>query len=140
MNEQNHLWVQRFTHYCDAMEVFTDCVERALQSQAGDAEKLGVIMSFVFTYELSWNLLKDFLQSIGESEVRGSRDAFSTAHRRGFIDGDAFFAMSKSRQAMVHTYDRDTADEVFDKIVAVYHAEFKQLKATMQAQKEKRGL
>jgi predicted nucleotidyltransferase len=42
-------------------------------------EKQGLIKSFEFTYELSWNLMRDYSLYQGYHEIRGSRDAIRQA-------------------------------------------------------------
>lgn len=120
-------WKQRFSNYKKALAV----LRRGIESVAGDDEpdefkKLGVIQSFEFTQELSWKVLKDFIEFSGGGEpVYGSKDAIRQAFSRGLIfDGEAWMDMVKARNECSHLYDEPLALEVFDKIASKYIALF----------------
>lgn len=147
MNEQNMhwhkrdiRWVQRFDNYCKAFDALTRGVELASQRPLSRAEKLGIIHCFVVTYEVAWKVLMDFFASVGEREIYCGQDAFAISHRRGLIDATAFFEMGDSLRDTLQAYDSEVAEDIFTKIIAVYYAEFEQLKVKMSAEKERRGL
>jgi len=90
-----------------------------------DLIKDGVIHRFEYTHELAWNVMKDFLVHAGNTNIFGSKDATREAFAAGLImEGDVWMDMIKSRNKTSHTYNEETADEIFMKIVDQYLDEF----------------
>ena len=130
---QNIRWVQRFDNYKKAFNSLASDVALAAERDLSDIEQRGLIQAFESTYELAWNLIKDFYEFQGEVSIQGSRDAFRLAFKRGLItNGDAFMKSVKSRQLSVHTYNEKTAEKIFSDIVTVYYPEFKTLLDTFE--------
>jgi nucleotidyltransferase substrate binding protein (TIGR01987 family) len=78
-----------------------------------EMEEQGLIKSFEYTYELAWNVMKDFLLDRGVQNIFGSRDAISEAFRLGLItEGEDWMEMYKDRNKTAHTYNEDTAKEI----------------------------
>jgi len=122
MNTQDIRWVQRFDNYSKALRQLTKFIEKG---ELNDMEQQGLIQCFEYTYELSWNTIKDLFETQGEMSIIGSRDAFRLAFKRGLIeDGETWMEMVKSRVLTSHTYNEDVADEVSNKIVTLYYPEF----------------
>lgn len=85
-------------------------------------EKQGLIKSFEFSYELSWNLMRDYSLFQGYQEIRGSRDAIRQAVAMDLIpDGETWMDMLESRNNTSHTYDEKLAEEIIHKIVTRYY-------------------
>ena len=121
-------WLQRFENYKKAFTSLADDVGLATERDLSDIEQRGLIQACEYTYELSWNLIKDFYESQGDVSIQGSRDAFRLAFKRGLIEnGEAFMKSVKSRQLSVHTYNEKTAKKVYSDIVNIYFSEFKTL-------------
>ncbi|MBN2065099.1 MAG: nucleotidyltransferase substrate binding protein [Sedimentisphaerales bacterium] len=119
-------WKQRFDNFIRAYREFSEAVALAGQKELTKLEKQGLIQSFEYTHELAWNVLKDFLTEQGISGLIGSRDTTREAFRQELVnDGAVWMDMIKSRNLTSHTYDQKLADEVIDKIVAEYYAEFR---------------
>lgn len=78
----------------------------------------GVIQHFEFTYELGWKFIKRWLSvNIGKSEVEGlsRRGLFRLAKEFGLIDSvDEWMLFHAARNETSHTYDENTAEEVFE--------------------------
>ena len=84
-------------------------------------EKQGFIKSFEFTYELAWNLMRDYSLYQGHQEIRGSRDAIRLALSMDLIsDGETWMDMLESRNITSHTYDDNTAEMIMQKIAFRY--------------------
>lgn len=129
---------QRLENFNKALSRLTDAIELSKKRPLTDLENQGLIQSFEFTYELSWNLIKDFYQEQGETEIQGSRDAFRLAFKRGLItDGDIWMEMIKSRMQTSHTYNEKTAREISEKTKKVYYGEFKNLSQVLEAKLKK---
>ncbi|RLD79243.1 MAG: nucleotidyltransferase [Bacteroidetes bacterium] len=126
-------WIQRFDNYKKAHENLSDAVKLSKQRELSKLEKQGVIQAFEIVYELSWNTIKDFYQLQGETSIQGSRDAFKLAFNRSLINsGEIFMKMIKSRQLTSHTYDQETADNIYFDIVNKYYDAFNELKIRLE--------
>ncbi|MFA5879810.1 MAG: nucleotidyltransferase substrate binding protein [Candidatus Margulisiibacteriota bacterium] len=88
-----------------------------------------VIKRFEFTYELSWKLLKAVLEYKGLI-AKTPRDCFKEAFAAGIIDdSDAWVNMIEDRNLISHTYQEDSANEIYENIKEVYFAKFKELES-----------
>jgi nucleotidyltransferase substrate binding protein (TIGR01987 family) len=83
-------------------------------------EKAGVIQFFETTFELSWKLMKDYLEYLGY-DVKSPRDSIKTAFQIELIkDGSTWLEALMDRNLTVHTYDEAIANEVYKKIKESY--------------------
>ncbi|MDR0709988.1 MAG: nucleotidyltransferase substrate binding protein, partial [Spirochaetaceae bacterium] len=97
-----------------------------------DLEQQGLVKGFEFTFELAWNMLKDYLEEQGFVDFHGSKSAIRLAFREGLLEnGETWLEMVKSRNESSHTYNVDTAHEIVDAILNSYSIEFGKLAATM---------
>ena len=53
-------WQQRFSNYKKALAQLSEAVELSKQRPLVHLEQQGLIKAFEFTYELAWNLIKDY--------------------------------------------------------------------------------
>lgn len=125
-------WIQRFDNFQRSLKQLEMAFEMMEQRELNDLEKQGVIQAFEYNYELAWNVIKDFYQYQGVTDIQGSRDAFRLAFERGLIaDGDIWLDMVKKRQLTVHTYNEETSKLILQAIVDDYYYQFEQLKKTL---------
>ena len=90
-----------------------------------DILKEGLIKRFEYTYELAWNVMRDYAEYQGNPDVPGSRSAIREALQMGLItQGKIWMDMVESRIRTSHTYDEETADEIFKKILENFHPAF----------------
>jgi len=79
--------------------------------------KSGVIQNFEFTYELCWKFMKRYLEyQLGSSYVDGiSRiELFRLSAEHHLIEDVAIWkSYHEFRNLTVHTYDEETAEEIF---------------------------
>lgn len=139
-NTEDIRWIQRFSNYNKALTKlneaiayvnhnFLDDVNPEEKENLGyilnDIIKQGLIQSFEYTHELAWKVMKDFLQDVGEVKMYGSKDATKEAFAAELIlDGDVWMGMIESRNKTSHTYNEETANEIFTKIMDEYHPAF----------------
>jgi nucleotidyltransferase substrate binding protein (TIGR01987 family) len=122
-------WKQRFYNYQKALSQLTKFIEKG---ELNELEEQGIIKAFEYTYELAWNVLKDYYQEQGEVSIQGSRDALRLAFQRGLIaDGDNWMKMIKSRIASVHSYNLEVARQINQDIHDIYLQLFIELKEKM---------
>ena len=122
-------WLQRFDNYKRAQAQLDDAVQLMRSRELSDLEKQGVIQAFEFTWELAWNLLKDYLNWQGESEITGARDAIREAYKRELIDnGDIWMYMLQDRNRTSHTYNESTMNEILAGIEKQYQPRLAELR------------
>ncbi|HWQ65569.1 MAG TPA: nucleotidyltransferase substrate binding protein [Methanospirillum sp.] len=115
-------YIQRLSNYRKALTILHEGVDLYSSRLLSNMEKQGLIKSFEFTYELSWNLMRDYSLYQGYQEIRGSRDAIRQAISMDLIsDGEIWMEMLESRNITAHTYNEKTADDILEKIVTKYY-------------------
>lgn len=133
-------WIQRFDNYKRAHASLADAMELMSTRELSDLEKQGVIQAFEFTWELAWNLLKDYLQWQGETEITGARDAIREAFSRGLIEeGHVWMAMLQDRNRTSHTYNESTMKEILSSIQSQYADQLNKLKMRFETLSSEHG-
>ena len=118
-------WLQRFANYIKALLSLSDAVALADERPLSKLEQLGLIHAFEFTHELTWNVLKDYLEQQGIFGLIGSRDASRSAFQNGLVtDGEAWMDMIKARNLTSHTYNPEVADSVTRDILVRFYPAF----------------
>lgn len=127
--EQDIRWKQRYANYQKALGQLSQFIEKG---NLNKLEEQGLIQAFEYTYELAWNVMKDYFQYQGDEGINGSRDAIRLAFSRNLVEnGAAWMDMIASRIKSSHTYNEDTAQEVATKIVDIYFDLFIQFEIKM---------
>jgi len=122
-------WQQRFANFNKALSQLRKFITK---EDLSELEEQGLIQSFEYTYELAWNVLKDFLEYQGQTEIYGSRDTIRKAFQAGLItDGEGWMDMYVSRTKTSHTYNEKTAREVVNAIKSGYYDLFEKLEKKM---------
>ena len=133
MADKDIRWKQRFENYKKALSALKSAVALSNERNLSELEQQGLIQSFEFTHELSWKLLKDYLEYQGIAGIVGSRDAVRNAFNRGLIsDAETWMEMIESRNLTSHTYDIETADGIAKKICGKYAKCFLSLEGEME--------
>lgn len=93
----------------------------------------GVVQHFEFTYELSWKFIKRWLgENLGKSQVDGlsRQELFRLAAEYKLIDSvDNWMLFHRARNETSHTYNENTAEEVFKVAVKFFPEATKLLNA-----------
>ncbi len=114
-------YLQRLSHYHNALLLVLEGADLYHSRKLSNIKKQGLIKSFEFTFELAWNLMRDYALYQGYQEIRGSRDAIRQAFAMELIsEGETWTEMLASRNITSHTYDEKTADEIIKKIIESY--------------------
>ncbi|WP_448530543.1 nucleotidyltransferase substrate binding protein [Raineya sp.] len=145
MNTNDKRWQQRFNNFVKAFHKLQEAVLKAEEYLKTDNQKIkdddfleniikeGLIQRFEYTHELAWNVMKDFFKEAGNTNIFGSKDATREAFAAGLIiNGEVWMDMIISRNKTSHTYNEDTAEEIFFRIVQQYYPEFLQFKKRME--------
>lgn len=110
MENQDIRWKQRFQNFSKAL----DYLETALEIENPDIiQKAGTIQFFEMSFELSWNLVKDYLEEQGFVDVKSPRTALKKAFEIGIIEnGHDWMDLLLDRNLTAHTYDEQKATEM----------------------------
>jgi nucleotidyltransferase substrate binding protein (TIGR01987 family) len=89
-----------------------------LNEDQKETVRAGVIQNFEFTYELCWKFMRRWLEvNLGSVYVAGvsRRQLFRlSAEHRLLSDVDRWMEYHDARNETVHTYDENTAKDVFE--------------------------
>lgn len=137
MPDKDIRWIQRFSNYSKALARLTDAVNLSKERELSDLEQQGLIQGFEFTFDLAWKTLQDFLRENKRPNDNGGPTVIITQSLAdGYIKGDdAWKEMKKSRDLSSHTYEEETAEDIAEKIVAIYHDLFIQLETRLQLER-----
>ena len=110
-------WQYRFRNFSRAYSLLSQALEGGYED-LNDLEKEGVIQRFEYTYELSWNTLKDRLEYDGViMDSVTPRNVIRTAAATGLIaDGQTWIDMLEDRISTSHRYDIELLDSVLSNI------------------------
>jgi nucleotidyltransferase substrate binding protein (TIGR01987 family) len=76
-------WKQRFANYAKAFQSLKEAVE---QDNLNELERNGLTQRFEFTLDLSWKVMKDYLQEKGFVFKPTPKDTLRLAQQSEFID------------------------------------------------------
>lgn len=132
MNNQDIRWRQRFLNFTKSMRF----LENALQIPDPDiVQKAGIIQFFEMSFELAWNMVKDYLEEQGFVDIKSPRGTLKKAFEIGIIEnGHDWMGLLLDRNLTAHTYDEEKATEVEQLIRNKY---FPLLKALHNSFKQK---
>jgi len=127
--DQDVRWKQRFQNYQKSLSWLEKAV--AIPS-ANEIQRAGMVQFFEMTFELGWNLVKDYLESQGFADVGTPRLALKKGFEVGLIqNGRGWLKGLDDRNLSSHTYDEKTAAKVDALIREEYVQLFQQLAQTM---------
>lgn len=137
MSAEDVRWMQRFAHFRRATNRLKEADKLAEARALSDLEQQGMIKGFELTYELAWNVLKDYLEWQGTTGLYGSRTVIRTAFNVGLIsDGEAWIDMVEDRNLSSHVYDEETAKRIVLMIHTTYLPLLEGLEYRMQVVQE----
>ncbi|MDE0559546.1 nucleotidyltransferase substrate binding protein [Algoriphagus sp. NF] len=110
MKNEDIRWKQRFSNFSKAMRH----LENALQISEPDmVQKAGIIQFFEMSFELAWNMVKDYLEEQGFVDIRSPRGALKKAFEVNLLDnGHDWMDLLQDRNLTAHTYDEQKATEM----------------------------
>lgn len=118
MDNKDIRWKQRFQNFESTLKH----LEKALEIKDPDIiQRAGMIQFFEMSFELSWNMMKDYLSEQGFTEVKSPRDSIKKAFETDLIsDGNGWLKMMEDRNLTSHAYDEETAKEI-EKFIRLEH-------------------
>ena len=132
-NKKETRWKQRFINFEKAYQL----LERTLRiPNPSEAEKGGVIQFYEVCFELSWKILKDYLESEG-FVTKSPKATIKQAFQVEIIDnGDVWISALTDRNLTSHTYDETTTNEIIEKIKEQYFSEIEKLYQFLKKENE----
>lgn len=89
-------------------------LERSIAQPKDEFSRDSVIQRFEYTFELCWKTLQKVLESDRPLDDPGVRGILRESARQGLISQlDTWFSFQKARNLTSHTYNEDTAEEVY---------------------------
>lgn len=102
MKNKDIRWVQRFQNYEMAFLKLKEAME---QDELNELERNGLIQRFEFTIDLSWKVLKDYLEVKGFTFKPSPKDTIREANQAGLIDfGQVLIDGLDIRNELSHDY------------------------------------
>lgn len=125
MNDKKEIrWRQRFANFEHSYKLMEKYINKPIETEI---ERAGIIQFFEMSFELSWKLMKDYLES-QQLYVKSPRDAIKQAVQIGLIDnGHIWIDALTDRNLTVHTYDEELAKKMIKDINNIYFTELKKL-------------
>ena len=130
-------WKQRYQNFCKALALLNEAAvllsqARSYGKEVEDLLNEGLIQRFEYTHELAWNVMKDYAEYQGNSDIRGSRDAIRYALQNGLVDDRSWMKSIEDRNLSSHHYDSSTAENILTKITGIYLPLFNRFQDTMK--------
>ncbi|WP_160549673.1 nucleotidyltransferase substrate binding protein [bacterium 1xD42-11] len=117
-------WRQRFENFERSFKLLEKYSTQDIKSEL---ERAGIIQFFEMTFELSWKVLKDYLESQGY-DVKSPRETIKQAFQIGLIEeGHPWMDALSKRNLTTHTYDEVLAIKFVGEIIEIYVPIFKSL-------------
>lgn len=85
------------------------------------------------SFELAWKTLKDYLEEQGFSDIKSPKSTIKKAFEIDLIeDGHAWLEALENRNLAAHTYDDETAREIYELICDSYFPLLETLKNKLE--------
>ena len=124
--EKDIRWRQRFINFEKAMNYLEEAVDLA---DPDTIQKAGMIQFFEMTFELGWNMIKDYLQQEGITDIKSPRAAIKKGFETGILqDGYGWMQMLEDRNITSHAYDEETVSKLGQLISEEYFPLLKKLR------------
>jgi nucleotidyltransferase substrate binding protein (TIGR01987 family) len=116
-NKKEIRWKQRFVNFEKSFRL----LERTIAiKDPSEAEKGGIIQFYEVCFELSWKVMKDYLESEGYI-VKSPKQTLKQAFQIDLItEGELWIMALEDRNLTAHTYDEETTEIIINKIINDY--------------------
>lgn len=97
-------------------------LQQFIQEDRNDElSRAGIVHGFEFTFELFWKFLQRYLEQFEVLEEHGPSSVIKKAFEYGYLkDGQKYMDMLRDRNLITHTYNEETAKEIYERIKNVY--------------------
>jgi nucleotidyltransferase substrate binding protein (TIGR01987 family) len=129
MNTRDVRWKQRFQNFEKAFLRLKEAMEL---EELNELERNGLIQRFEFTLDLSWKVMKDYLEDKGFAFKPAPKDTFRLAQQSKYIDfAQALIDGLEMRNELSHDYSgkkfeafekqlRETTFVALEKLYAIF--------------------
>ena len=116
MENKDIRWKQRFQNFEKAFLRLKEALEKG---ELNELERNGLIQRFEFTLDLSWKVMKDFLEEKGFSLKPSPKDTFRLAQENGYIDyAQELIDGLDIRNELSHDYDGEKFEKLEEQLRA----------------------
>ena len=118
-------WLYRFDNFERAFLLLREVMQIIQERKLSPLEQEGVIQRFEYTWELTWKVLKDYLEYSGiVFDIIAPRSVIKEAIAAKVIDnGDIWMDALDSRNKMYHTYSYKDFEKIITSIEKNYYPE-----------------
>lgn len=117
-------WKQRFVNFEKSYKSLNKYIDIPIETEL---ERAGIIQLFEVSFELSWKLMKDYLE-FQQLIVKSPRETIKQAYQIELIDeGHIWIDALADRNLTAHTYDEELAKKMVQDISHIYYPELKKL-------------
>lgn len=127
---QDTRWIQRLSNLQSAL----GNLETALAIESPDVvQRAGMVQFFEMSFELSWILIKDYLEAQGFGDLKSPRASLKKAFQIGLIsEGTSWLKGLEDRNLTSHIYNEQVALEIEEMIRVTYAPLFRSLERRME--------
>ncbi|MGL6120772.1 MAG: nucleotidyltransferase substrate binding protein [Fusobacteriaceae bacterium] len=113
-------WNERISDLENAISRLKEAIKDSEQISLSTL-KDGVIQRFEFSLELSWKLLKTYLNNEGIDNFTTPKSVVREAFKIGILkDGNLWIKMIEDRNLTSHIYSQSMADSIYENITKKY--------------------
>ncbi|MEA2092451.1 MAG: HI0074 family nucleotidyltransferase substrate-binding subunit [Patescibacteria group bacterium] len=117
-----------FSDYKKALSRFKE----VLQKEKNDIVRDSAIKRFELVFDISWKLIKSFVEEQKGLSCRSPKDCFRTAFQQEIIDFDNYWiVITDWRNSAVHTYKESIAEELYGELPKILE-KFEELEKRLQ--------
>ena len=123
-------WKQRLSNYKKSLAHLAVAVEI---EEPSIVQQAGTIQFFEMSFELAWKTLKDYLEDQGFTDVKSPKATIKKAFEISLVeDGHMWLEALENRNLAAHTYDDETAQEIYNLICHSYFPLLEALKNRLE--------
>ncbi len=123
-------WKQRLSNFKKSLAHLAVAVEI---EEPSILQQAGTIQFFEMGFELAWKTLKDYLEEQGFTDVKSPKATIKKAFEVSLIeDGHMWLEALENRNLAAHTYDDETAQEIYNLICYSYFPLLEALKNRLE--------
>ena len=117
--------IEQLEKVFENLKIIIDAYEKEKDRIIKDGLRDSIIQRFEFVTELSWKLMKKYLDENLVLEVYSPRSVIKESYKQDLIEnGELWLDILEDRNLTSHTYDENTANRIKDNIVNKYVLEF----------------
>jgi nucleotidyltransferase substrate binding protein (TIGR01987 family) len=123
-NPKEIRWKQRFQSFEKSYKLLE---KHSHNKNLDELQRAGIIQLFEMTFELSWKLLKDYLES-QDFIVKSPRESIKQSFQIGLIEnGHIWIDALENRNLTTHTYNEKIAEKLSSDITNLFLPELKKI-------------